>query len=251
MDARTLAVNGSATVTPIVVYAPWVQNYFDDETQAQSPCRFDGPSTDEGFQVISGGTPASGGQWVQDFDWHRFDADLDGWNVFARSHFINIGWEPAIVDEESGDLITPGGWRITLTIVQQAIGYTESIVGGVSHFIHQNIAPGAVFYNVGNGTGDEGDTDLNDVSEIRHVYYPPAGYDCLSAGITRWTRPVPTLPALFNILYTKATLPAGYDWPASLDPLTPNIGPFYPAGYDDSLNIYLAPPYIDVRHVPR
>lgn len=251
MNALTLATNGAATVTPIMVYAPRVLPYHDDETQSQAPCKFDGPYTDEGFQIVGDDTPASGGQWLQDFDWHRFDADLDAWNQFARSHFINVYWEPAIVDDKSGELITPGGWRITLTILQQAIGYTELIVDGGSKFIHQNLAPGATFHNVGNGTGGVGDTDLNDVSEIRHVYYPPAGYNCLSTEPTRWTRPVPTLPVIQNTLHTKATLPAGYTWPASQVGTGPFIVPFYPAGFDGSLNIYLAPPYIDVRHIPR
>lgn len=247
MNPVTLATQPAASASPIIVLAPRRLPFVDPETSADAPCKFDGPPIGEGFQIIDDDTPASGGQFVQDFEWQRFT--VDGWNFFSRTHEVLVSWEPATVEPESGDAITPGRWKISLTIHQSAVYHYGTTGSGEPIFV--NVAPGGV-YLVDVGPLDDPDQAALDSSWlIQADYYPPADYACLSAASTRWTRAVPTLPVIQNTPYTFATLPAGYQWPDDVDPGLESEGPFYPVGFVQNNNAYFAPPYIDVRHTPK
>ena len=143
-------------------------------------------------------------------------------------------------------MTTPGRWRITLTVNKVAAGstYFENDAEATNAHAFLNYAVGGS-YVLSNLLSEYHAVDVG-------IYYPPPEFNCVISPNTtqRWTRPVPTLPVLTNTGYTAATLPAGYDWPAHLDPLMANNGPFYPSGFETNHDYY-APPYIDVRHVPR
>ena len=242
-----MATNEAATVSPIVVYANRRLSYIDEEIQDQAPCKFDGPEVVEGVSILSGETPATAGQWVQDFEWDRFT--VDGWIDFYRGHLVAVNWQAATVDSISGDVITPGRWSVFLRIVQRAMSYSGTDMSGDP--IHANLAPGAYyFYNWVDRTNNS-EAAIYQYSAIDFTYYPPDGYQCLSTDFSRWTRPVPTLPIIQNTPYTFDTLPAGYQWDNNGDATTGiSEGPFYPDGVLQTLASYLAPPYIDVRHIP-
>lgn len=243
MDPVTLAVNGSASASPIIVNAPRRLLNFDNEIQGDSPCKFDGPVTVESAILTSGQSPGDFGSWVQDFEWNRFL--YDGWNQFGRLHGVIISWEAAEVDEGSGELITPGRWAIGLRIVQQAISHYGTDENGDPIF--SQVALGGIYYNSLGVGGPFG--DFFDVAETQATYYPPDDYKCLSLDSTRWYRDIPTLPVLIGTEYTFGTLPAGYTWPSDVPTNLPYSGPFYPVGVGDNGDYY-APPYVDVRHIP-
>ncbi|MFH1302323.1 MAG: hypothetical protein ABIK07_14780 [Planctomycetota bacterium] len=248
MDAF-LNKNGPASDPTRTVYAARYPQFIDPETSKLSPCKFEGPDAVDGTGLfIEGQTPADFGLWVQDFQWSDFGPPPDGpdvWNFFARSHRAVVDFEQAEVDPLSGELITPGRWRIALRILQVAAGSTANPTEpGELDYLYLNYAVGGGY--VSGGVLTEW------IAHTVGTYYPPANFNCVIPANTsqRWTRPVPTLPALQNTAYTKATLPAGYDWPGSFDENVPNVGPFYPSGFGSNHDYY-APPYIDVRHVPR
>jgi hypothetical protein len=244
MDAN-LVQNGPASDPTRTVFAPRYSQFIDPETAALAPCNFIGtPNVEATGLFTTGQTPADFGVWVQDFQWTDFTTDPDVWNFFARSHNAVVDFEAAELDPESGDLITPGRWRITLIIRQVAAGtsaFGESPT--LDDYIYRNYALG--------GSYETGILSQY-VARIVGLYYPPDDFECVIPANTsqRWTRAVPTLPVLNDTGYTEATLPAGYDWPPSLDPLMASNGPFYPSGFETNHDYY-APPYIDVRHVPK
>ncbi|MEQ8636778.1 hypothetical protein [Gimesia maris] len=257
MDPGDLSVNGSGITSPVAVTAPRVATFNDPEISGPSPCAFSGESTFEGLDLVQGQTPADAGALALDFEWQRFDDGLDGWNWFLRNHWINVDWEAAVVDDDSGELITPGRWRLTLTIKQSAQGYLLNYnedTGGTGFF---NFALGGSFeYPFGAIPLDPTDA-FGGVSVIRAIYYPPAGFKCfVPAGeVSRWTRDVPDLPLLFDP-HTIETLPEEYQWPSGVPEYVEGMpvtysDPFFPTGFSQSNDIYYAPPYIDVRHVPK
>lgn len=255
MEPDTLVVNGAATASPIIATAPDLAVFNDPEVGGPSPCKFGGTATSEGIDYEDDQQPPVGGDMVQDFEWERFDDDLDGWNWFIRSHQISVDWEAAVVDDDSGELIMPGRWRIVLTIRQSAQGFISHFQDGETGFFNYALG-GSMEYPFGDIPDDATDA-FGAVSIIQSTYYPPDGFSCFTpAGeVSRWTRDVPDLPLLVED-HTAATLPDTYQWPSGVPesvegfPVT-YAGPFFPAGFSQSNDIYYAPPYIDVRHVPK
>lgn len=256
MDPLTLAVNGKATASPLVTNAPRRLPNHDDETQADSPCKFDGPGVVEGFNLVQGQSPADGGPFVQDFDWQKHDDGFDGWNWFIRGHTVLVSWKAAEVDESSGDLITPGSWQIHLRINQSAQAYIDDYEDDTDNSGWFNLAVGGEYYSIYGGPAVIDPTAAyGNAALIQHTYYPPTDYDCLSKSTVRWTRKIPTLPALFGG-YNVETLPSDYQWPENFPThadgvLRSNTGPFFPVGFKQNLDIYYAPPYIEVRHTKK
>jgi hypothetical protein len=257
MDPLTLSVNGIATASPLVTNAPNRLSNFDNEIQADSPCKFDGPGISENTGLfVVGETPADYGAFVQDFEWQQHDAGYDGWNIFSRSHTILISWFPAEVDESSGDLITPGSWQVDLTIVQSAQAYILDYDEDTSETGWFNLARGGEQINIFGGPANVDPIEgYGNAARTRHTYYPPDDYDCLSKSTVRWAREIPTLPALWGG-YNVNTLPSDYQWPENFPThadgvLRSHTGPFFPVGFKQSLDIYYAPPYLDVRHTKK
>ena len=245
MDGN-LVQNSQASEPISTVTARRYHPFIDPETSKPSPCNFTGPETVESTPLFTQGqTPAEYGVWVQDFEWQRFGGPPtgpDAWNFFQRSHKAVVAFEQAELEEGSGDLITPGRWFITIVILQGAAG-TTSGEEAEDHEPYENYALGGGYI--------EDSLGLFAVAHTVAAYYPPDDFNCvIPAGETqRWHRPVPTLPIL-NATHTKATLPDGYEWPASWDPDIPRTGPFFQPDMG-TLHHYYAPPYIDVRHVPK
>ena len=247
MEPDTLVVNGAATASPAVLTINRRLPYYSSETQESAPCKFDGPGFSEGVNIISGTGPGDYGDFVQDFEWSRFLPYVDGWNHFARTHTATVEWADAIVDSDSGEATTPGHWRIGLKIVQSVIYHYGTAEGNPilnQVALGENLSLGLI--------GNEDVTTLYATASTTRVYTPPDDYDCIipPGEFSRWTRPVPTLPILWGE-YTSETLPSGYTWPAGEEPGegVPFTGFVYPIGF--SIGDYYAPPYIDVRHVPK
>ncbi|QDU06841.1 hypothetical protein [Gimesia aquarii] len=255
LNPETLVPNADAIETPVIVNAPRRLPNFDEEIQGDSPCKFDGPLASEAFNLVQGQSPIEGGQFVQDFEWQRFDSLYDGWNWFLRSHQVLVSWEAAEVEDQSGELITPGRWKIDLTISQSAQVFDLDWEAGANPGWF-NLAPGGEFYNIFGGPAATDPTEsFGNSSRIKATYYPPSGYRCLSESSTRWRRNIPTLPVL-TTGHTIDTLPNDYQWPDGVPTQEDGFligwpGPFYPVGFRQSHDIYYAPPFIDVRHVKK
>ncbi len=236
-----LNVNGAATASPVIVSANRLLPFVSPETGATAPCKFDGPSFTEVAVIVDETTPASYGSFVQDFEWTRFEPNVDGWNHFTRSHKATVQWAEAIVDSDSGEVTTPGHWRIGLSIIQSVIYHHGTFEGTPS--LNQ-VALGEGYSNSVIGTDDE--TTITANASTTRVYTPPDDYNCIipPGEVSRWTRPVPTLPVLIGN-YTPETVPPGYEVKGG-STFDNNA---YPIGFRNG--DYYAPPYIDVRHVPK
>lgn len=253
LNPETLAPSADAVATPVIVNAPRRLPNYDEEIDGDSPCKFDGPQTLETTGLFfTGQTPLDFGQYVQDFEWQRFDDLYDGWNWFIRSHDVLVSWEAAEVDEDKKELITPGRWKIDLTI-QQSAQVFDSDWEFDANPAWFNLAPGGESYNIFGGPAAIDPTEAyGNASRTKATYYPPSDTPCISTDPVRWTRKIPTLPLLATG-HTIENLPSDYQWPEGLPTHEGGIligypGPFFPVGFEQSYNIYYAPPYIDVRH---
>ena len=262
-----LTVNPAAADSTRVVY---MDRYPFTIEGRPAPCRFEGPPITDWVEMVLTApgayqTPADFPfDWVADSGWERFGIPAPtmegyGWNYLGRSHWVAIGFEAAVLDEETEtELVTPGRWFADLTINQVIMTYAHD---GDGNPFHINYAPGGNKFNpLGGGAPNDG--LLGSMSQIKARYYRPEGADCVikEDESQRWERAVPTLPKIVNTSYTVDTLPAGYQWPAAIPThypdeiggaIFPYGGPFYPEGFAENDNIYFAPPYIDMRHVKK
>lgn len=268
MDPATLVVNNPATEKAVNLILGTRLENLDPETEMDSPCKFGGSVATETARILSGTTPDNYDSFVADFERDRFigDGNNSPWVLFKREHSAIVDWVQA--EEENGELITPGRWRITLKITQAALIYVG--VSPADKF--GNYANGASFGDrlslfVGDLVGapyNHTDGDLSpalgvyDPVIITQEYFAPSHFECPALeDVFTWSRPLPTLPPLFpEFPITIDDLPAGYAWPANVsthdefgNPITYDRE-FFPEGFN-SHDAYYAPPYIDVRHVKK
>ena len=230
MDPLTLEPNPTATAGPVVLYAPNVAVDGTPERATKAPCTFDGPENKQEARILKGTTPADYGAFVDDFEYDRFTGTVfepyNPWVMFFRIHSAVVSWREAV--EDGSKLITPGCWKVTVTIRQGALWF----LGVPNPGSYNNYASGGdhtdwiEFYN-GDLVGDPEIPPEWSPEYIEHIitneYFAPADFPCPAEGddTYRFTREIPTEPSPYP--YWFEIKPENHD--------------------------YFAPPYVDVRHV--
>lgn len=231
MHPGTLAVNDAADAGPVTLTAPDVVSYSTPEKAKKAPCTFDGPKHTQEARILKGTTPADYGAFVSDFEYDRWEGTVlepsAPWVYFRRTHSALVSWKEA--EEDGSKVITPGCWKVTVTIKQAALWFA----GVPNPGSYANYAPGGgfgariEFYNsdlVGDPFIPPEWSPEYDELVTTNDYFAPADFPCPAQGDTyRFTREIPTEPSEYNQDYDH-----------------------YPVNND-----YYAPPYIDVRHISK
>tara|TARA_R110002095_G_scaffold80430_2_gene69110 strand:+ start:1386 stop:2348 length:963 start_codon:yes stop_codon:yes gene_type:complete len=278
-ESDTLITNAPGTNPVIIKAIPNHTAVLNNPTAVETQCRFTGKNVLEFLvpdRTVSNSTTWP--DWVNDFDlldtgvpftfYYPFtDSDITTWAAFYRRHTAEVSFEEATLDE--GNLVTAGRWKIALNVdqlanYQQATYHGDIIWWDEWHFYIDQILNGNYINRDDYQVFDGIDTHTASPSPLTGTYYAPDGFQCpIRDGETiRFTKPLPTLPPAEFSGITINSLPPGYGWPphipeyvideiTGLPTTTPTVlsGIFYPEGF--TRGDYLAPPYIDVRHVPR
>lgn len=231
MDPATLVVNSPASAGPVYLTAgELVENITDPETAAPAPCTWTGPENIQETRVLEGTTWEDYPGIAADFNPARFIGTVwepdTPWVYFLRKHQALVSWEPA--EEDEAELVTPGRWKISLTIHQAALYW--SAVPYPDSFTNRAVGGSAEDWTTFSTAGLAGDYDPGEgydpalgrytPSIIKIDYYAPDPFPCPARGdYWRFTREIPTDPS-------------GYQWHE----------------VETANNPYIAPPYIDVRH---
>ncbi|QDT94351.1 hypothetical protein [Gimesia algae] len=191
-----------------------------------------------------------------------FDPPLPSWTSFTRHHDALIHFLTLIL--EDSNVVTPGAWRISLDIIQTAnfidTVQTSTVVFGSIEDRDAYIAGlGERAYSV---IDDPPSVDLLNTSAATAlgsgtwpgVYKAPDDFTCpIASGVTyRFLNIIPyDLPPL-RVASVDPVIPEGYGQPKSgvIYPLKPDRDATT-EGESFDLEDYFAPPYIDVKHVPR